>query len=139
MDQAASKGLAKKLALVGVFLLAVLLLVGGEEDPGLIGRLGEATPANLAARQASEPAGSVPAPPPPPRRAPRQQESRSLSAWYAESVADGPAEPAPVAPAPLDESHLINDARPFVDAGPMIEAGIGFDEPAAPEPVELVE
>lgn len=127
MDQAKSRGLARKLALVGLFLLVVLVLVGREEDPGLIGRLGEAPPADIAVKQVAQPSRAVPASPPPPRRAARHEDSRALSAWYAESVADSSAGPTPIAPAPQEDSHLINDARPLVVAGPMVEAGAPFD------------
>ena len=44
MDDGLPPGLIKKLTLVGVFLVAVMLLVGREEDPGVIGQIGEDGP-----------------------------------------------------------------------------------------------
>jgi hypothetical protein len=112
MDDGLPPGVLKKLAMVGLFLLAVLLLVGGEDDPGLIGQLGDGAPgaADYDEPRDTEIVSSSPEPPPPARRP-----DPSLSAWYAESDTSGPAEPTPFTPAPLDDSYLINDAAPTVD------------------------
>ena len=126
MDDGLPPGVLKKLAMVGLFLLAVLLLVGGEDDPGLIGHAGYGEP-----RQA-EIVSSSPEPPPPARGP-----DPSLSAWYAESETSGPAEPTPFTPAPLDDSYLINDAAPTIDTSTSVPpSGVVVDREPPPEIVE---
>ncbi|MCP2017877.1 MAG: hypothetical protein OSA41_14830 [Erythrobacter sp.] len=135
MDNGLPPGVLKKLAMVGLFLLAVLLLVGGEDDPGLIGQLGDGAPgdAGYGEPRQTEVVSSSPEPPPPARRGP----DPSLSAWYAESETSGPAEPAPFTPAPLDDSYLINDAAPTIDTSTSVPpSGVVIDREPPPEIVE---
>ncbi|UYH54384.1 hypothetical protein N6L26_10005 [Qipengyuania sp. SS22] len=134
MDDGLPPGVLKKLAMVGLFLLAVLLLVGGEDDPGLIGQLGDGAPgdADYGEPRETEVVSSSPEPPPPARRP-----DPSLSAWYAESETSGPAEPTPLSPAPLDDSYLINDAAPTVDTSASAPPpGAVVSREAPPEIIE---
>ncbi|WP_421993262.1 hypothetical protein [Qipengyuania sp.] len=128
MDHEFSTGLAKKLAIVAIFLVAVALLVGGEDNPGVIGQLGDVPPDERAAAVASPAARSGQV------RTPRSREDdRSLSAWYAESESAGPAEPQPFQPTPIDHSHLVNDAQPMIESAPAPPPGAVR---IAPVPVE---
>ena len=108
------------IALVPLAVWFVAALVGREEDPGVIANLaedGSAPSASAAAPMpvAVQPSASVVRKPAP---APRRQDP-GLSDWYAEADSGGGAmEPTPVAPAPVDNSHLVNDARPIVSANP---------------------
>ncbi|MEX0341573.1 MAG: hypothetical protein AB3N06_03215 [Erythrobacter sp.] len=121
-------GLLKKLALVGAFLVAVALLVGGEDDPGVIGQLGDAAPVEDTSSPAPRDARTGEA-----QSRQSGENDRSLSAWYAESEATGPAHPEPFKPAPIDHSHLISDAQPMVDTAPAPPPGA---VPIAPVPAE---
>ena len=125
MDDGLPPGLLKKLALVVLFLIGVVILVGGENDPGVIARLSDAPPGQGEfADRAPEPLidTDVPA-------------RRALSAWYAEDAPTGPATPEPFVPEPFDDSYLIEDAEPLVGARPSPLPG----PPARDaEPVEIV-
>jgi hypothetical protein len=111
----------KKLLMIGIFLWFVAALVGREEDPGVIANLAE---------DGSQPSASVSAPVPVaappsaavvhrPAPAPRRQDP-GLSAWYAEADdTSGGVEPQPLEPAPVDNSHLINNAKPIGTAEPI--------------------
>lgn len=108
----------KKLLFVALFLVLVAMLVGGEEDPGMIAQIGDNNV--VAAPQAYAPP-AVEAHEAPVVRAPRridrpERNDASLEDWYAEAA---PAEP--VDPQPVDESYLINDAQPIVSAEPQTE------------------
>ena len=85
MDDGLHPGLLKKLALVVLFLIGVVILVGGENDPGVIARLSDAPPGQGEfADRALEPLidTDVPA-----RREQRSsQDDAALSAWYAEDA-----------------------------------------------------
>ncbi|QYJ07115.1 hypothetical protein [Qipengyuania flava] len=111
----------KKLLMIGVFLWFVAALVGREEDPGVIANLAEDGSAPSATAAApmpvvAQPSASVVRKPAP---APRRQDP-GLSSWYAEADSGGGAmEPTPVAPTPVDNSHLVNDARPIAAAAPI--------------------
>lgn len=117
MDDGLPPGLLKKLALVVLFLIGVVILVGGENDPGVIARLSDAPPGQGEfADRAPEPLidTDVPA-----RREQRpSQDDAALSAWYAEDAPTGPATPEPFVPEPFDDSYLIEDAEPLVGARP---------------------
>lgn len=124
MEQGLSSGIVKKLALAGAFLVAVALLIGGEDNPGVIGQLGDAVPVGRQA-PAAQPATGIERPAPSARQSPRNDQA--LSAWYAESETTGPAAPEAFQPAPIDHSHLINDAKPIV--------GTSADQSSAPVPI----
>ena len=109
----------KKLLFIGIFLVLVMALVGREDDPGVIANLAEGSggpvPSNYQPVDLLPP-GSAPMRPPAPVPAPSDP---GLSEWYAEADSDtGAVEPEPFVPAPIDNSHLVNDARP-----------IGIEEP----------
>lgn len=111
----------KKLVALALFLGAVALLVGGEEDPGIVAQIGE-SPETFAA-PASAPVAAIEQPV---RRAEpeRRAADPALDAWYAEATAVAPQTPAPEAPAPetpapIDERHLIDDTRPAVTTEPI--------------------
>lgn len=104
----------KKLLVIALVLLATAYLVGGEEDPGMIGQMqdpdaiAKATPYAEPARFESNP---------PPANVQQQSNARqdpSLDAWYA---AAGPNEK--VEPEPIDDSHLITSTDPIEPAGPI--------------------
>ncbi len=120
----------KKLLMVGLFLWFVAVLIGGEDDPGIIAQQVEASDNGMATTAAFEPAQQsamkvTQGPPPAARRS--RQDDAALEAWYASSDAPGeaalqsePQVPALVEPSPVDESHLINDTQPLVSAAPEI-------------------
>lgn len=111
MDQEFPPGLVKKLALVGAFLVAVALLIGGEDNPGVIGQLGDAPPIEGRAAGA-QPASGDEWPGPGTRQV--QRNDQALSTWYAENDTTGPANPQPFEPETIDHSHLTGDAMPMV-------------------------
>ncbi len=116
MEDGPFSGYGKKLLLIGLFLWGVAVLVGGEDDPGLFAQIGEARPP----APAPAPAPAVSRPPPMAQelqsRSPRRGGSDpELDAWYAEA---GKIQES--APAPLDESHLIDDTRPIVTTEPVV-------------------
>ena len=137
MEDGLPPGLIKKLALVGVFLVAVMLLVGREEDPGVIGQIGEDGPDAIV--QGNAPPENVRQPPEARAEPAQRPQQGSLSSWYAESVEPGPATPEPFVPQPQDDSHLINDARPITDTGRVIAIEPPLEAPPEPPPVEIVE
>lgn len=114
----------KKLMMVGLFLWFVAIMIGGEDDPGLIAQQVDASRNGAASAAAYEPAPQnamkVTQAPSPASR-PSRQDDAALDAWYAASDAGSdwgsppePQTPTPVEPAPADESHLINDAQPSI-------------------------
>lgn len=111
----------KKLLFVGIFLVLVAALVGGEEDPGMIAQVADEN--GTAQSPATYPGNSVNLAEPeavvrdprPMNRSPA--DDTRLEDWYAEA---GPTEP--VDPQPADESHLINDTQPAVSAEPQAGA-----------------
>ena len=120
----------KKLLMVGLFLWFVAVLIGGEDDPGIIAQQVEASNNGMASTAGYEPvqqsAMQVTQGPPPAARRSRQDDA-ALDAWYAASDAQDPVTmqpepqvPTPFEPTPVDESHLINDAKPMVDAAAEI-------------------
>ena len=120
----------KKLLMVGLFLWFVAVMIGGEDDPGLIAQQVDASGNGVAGATAYEPAPhsamKVTQGPTPTSR-PSRQDDAALDAWYASSdtasdwgPAPEPQVPQPVDPRPVDESHLVNDAKPLVDAAPEI-------------------
>lgn len=104
-------GQGKKLIVIGLFLALVLILVGGEDDPGVIGGLADADTPVVAEDELA--VAQTKSPPPPARR-----EDPALSSWYSRAADSGAAIPQPVVPTPVDDSHLINDAKPMVSVGP---------------------
>ncbi|MBX7494410.1 hypothetical protein K3172_00915 [Qipengyuania sp. 6B39] len=109
----------KKLLMVGIFLVVVASLVGGEDNPGLLAEVSE----QEAGLDQPPPAYQVPpagqmavsqSPVSSPRPQVRQDDS-ALDAWYASAA---PVEP--LDPQPVDESHLIDDTQPFVSAEPEV-------------------
>ena len=120
----------KKLMMVGLFLWFVAVMIGGEDDPGIIAQQVSASENGIASTAGYEPvqqsAMKVTQGPPPVARRSRQDDA-ALDAWYAASDAPGeaatqpePQVPTPVEPSPVDESHLINDTQPLVSAAPEI-------------------
>jgi hypothetical protein len=106
----------KKLLLIGFFLWCVAMLIGGEDDPGMIAKVSEGGAGEMVSHDAGN---GPPANGPPPQAARVQSRSRtdtSLEAWYAEA---GPGEA--VSPDPVDESHLINDTQPAVTTDPVVQ------------------
>lgn len=103
----------KKLMMVGVFLWCVAMLIGGEDDPGMLAKVSD-TPGH-AQVGASHPAPQGVQPPQASYQAvqPAQQDPE-LDAWYGEAA---PAEV--VDPTPPDQSAMINDAKPAVSAAPV--------------------
>lgn len=110
----------KKLLMIGIFLWFVAALVGREEDPGVIANLAEDGATPKTAISAPMPVAAAPSasvvrrPAPAPRR-----EDPNLSSWYAESDGAGAVDPQPVTPVPVDNSHLINNAKPIGVAQPV--------------------
>ena len=120
----------KKLMMVGLFLWFVAVMIGGEDDPGLLAQQVDASgngPASAAAYEpAPQDAMKVTQAPSSARR-PSRQDDAALDAWYAASDAGSdwgtpPEAQAPqvVEPRPVDESHLINDTQPLVVAAPEV-------------------
>ncbi len=110
-------GQGKKLIAIGLFLVLVAVLVGGEDNPGVIGGLADADVTIPANTTSSAPVEQVSAPPPPVR-----SDDPELSSWYARSESSGAVDPEPVQPITPDNSHLINDARPLVSTSPEAAA-----------------
>ena len=103
---------AKKLTMIAIGLVAIALLVGGEDNPGLLpqmaqdgsrmDRVSETPPSDMA-----EPPARIETAQPP--------EGSALSDWYANSTPP-PADDT----VPVDESHLINDTQPLVTTDPIV-------------------
>ncbi len=106
----------KKLLFVALFLVLVAMLVGGEDDPGMIAQISDSNPhpsgPQAYSPQPMEDEGPVIRNPRPVERS--SDNDMSLDEWYADA---GPV--APVDPQPVDESHLINDTQPAVSAEPQ--------------------
>ncbi|WP_226699850.1 hypothetical protein [Qipengyuania gaetbuli] len=101
----------KKLVMIGLFLLAVVAMVGREEDPGMLQSL-----ADQSAEATARPVVAAPAAAPAQAQAqPRQQASPELDSWYSEAGSlDAPAETTPE-----DQSWLVNDTEPLVSTDPV--------------------
>ena len=120
----------KKLLMIGLFLWFVAVMIGGEDDPGLLAQQVGASGNGSASASAYEPAPQdvmkvTQAPSAAPR--PSRQDDAALDAWYAASEAGSdwgtppePQAPQVVEPRPVDESHLINDTQPLVVAAPEV-------------------
>jgi hypothetical protein len=127
-------GQGKKLVVIAVFLVIVALLVGGEDDPGMIGELAETTSFNPVPDNASE--FAHPVEDAPGRKAALSRQDSSLTSWYAQSESTGAVVPEPVEPTPVDDSHLINDAKPLVSASPPAVPSAIIVEGPAPAVIE---
>ena len=101
----------KKLVMIGLFLLAVMAMVGREEDPGMLQSL-----ADQSAEATARPVVAAPAAAPAQAQVqPRQQASPELDSWYSEAGnLDAPAETTPE-----DQSWLVNDTEPLVSTDPI--------------------
>ena len=101
----------KKLVMIGLFLLAVMAMVGREEDPGMLQSL-----ADQSAEATARPVVAAPAAATAQAQAqPRQQASPELDSWYSEAGSlDAPAETTPE-----DQSWLVNDTEPLVSTDPV--------------------
>ncbi|MBY6015470.1 hypothetical protein KUV75_11235 [Qipengyuania gaetbuli] len=101
----------KKLVMIGLFLLAVMAMVGREEDPGMLQSL-----ADQSAEATARPVVAAPAAAPAQAQVqPRQQASPELDSWYSEAGSlDAPAETTPE-----DQSWLVNDTEPLVSTDPI--------------------
>ena len=103
----------KKLVMIGLFLLAVMAMVGREEDPGMLQSL-----ADQSAEATARPVVAAPAAATTQAQAqaqPRQQASPELDSWYSEAGSlDAPAETTPE-----DQSWLVNDTEPLVSTDPI--------------------
>ena len=120
----------KKLLMIGLFLWFVAIMIGGEDDPGLLAQQVDASGNGSASAAAYEPAPQgamkvTQAPSAAPR--PSRQDDAALDAWYAASDAGSdwgtppePQVPQVVEPRPVDESHLIDDTQPMVVAAPEV-------------------
>ncbi|WP_341711550.1 hypothetical protein [Erythrobacter sp.] len=106
----------KKLMLVGIFLWGVAMLIGGEDDPGVIAQVGEDGANGLVAQDSGHNQQASAPLPQAARVQSRPQQDPALADWYAEA---GPVEP--VEPEPVDESHLINDTVPAVSTEPLVQ------------------
>ena len=99
----------KKLVMIGLFLLAVMAMVGREDDPGMLQSL-----ADQSAEATARPVVAAPAAAPA-QAQPRQQASPELDSWYSEAGSlDAPAETTPE-----DQSWLVNDTEPLVSTDPV--------------------
>ena len=120
----------KKLLMIGLFLGIVAVMIGGEDNPGLIAQQVDAPGNGVASALPYEPArqGDMKVTHgPPPTFRPNKQDNAALDAWYAASDTEGdwgpgpePQAPQPMEPRPVDESHLINDTQPLVVAAPEV-------------------
>lgn len=101
----------KKLVMIGLFLLAVMAMVGREEDPGMLQSL-----ADQSAEATARPVVAAPAAAPAQAQVqPRQQASPELDSWYSEAGSlDAPTETTPE-----DQSWLVNDTEPLVSTDPI--------------------
>jgi len=104
----------KKLMLIGIFLWGVAMLIGGEEDPGMIAQVSEGGAEGIASHGSANDAPTYTPPPQAVRIQPQQDPS--LAAWYAEAAPNEA-----VSPDPVDESHLINDTVPAVSTDPIVQ------------------
>ncbi|MXO97103.1 hypothetical protein GRI34_11815 [Erythrobacter aquimaris] len=103
----------KKLVMIGLFLLSVVLMVGREDDPGMLQQIAEQTN-----DQAQPPAAAQTSAPTQQRAsAPRPQvrQDPALDDWYAQAGTLN----APMEPSPQDNSWLINDTEPLVSTEPV--------------------
>ena len=99
----------KKLVMIGLFLLAVMAMVGREEDPGMLQSL-----ADQSAEATARPVVAAPVAAPA-QAQPRQHASPELDSWYSEAGSlDAPAETTPE-----DQSWLVNDTEPLVSTDPI--------------------
>ncbi|WP_324829126.1 hypothetical protein [Qipengyuania zhejiangensis] len=104
----------KKLLMVGLFLLCVALLVGGEDDPGMIAQMNERVPGASTEPAAMDLPVQVATKPASPRPNRRSSENLTLEQWYADA-----SPPEVLDPEPVDESYLIDDTAPMVDPTPQ--------------------
>ncbi len=113
MEESVFRTQRKKLIAIGLLLLAVVLAVGREDEPGMVAQFAEDEGAQQLTGQPVEqemPVENYVAPAP--------AEDRDLAGWYASAGTHD----APVDPAPEDKSHLINDTKPLVSTDPQAEA-----------------
>jgi len=100
----------KKLLLIALGLLGVAMLVGGEDDPGVLTEISATPPKRTHAE-------------PPPQFSPAAQESigiptpppsdPNLDSWYAQAGSTRV-----VDPTPETDDFLVNDTRPLMDTEP---------------------
>ena len=101
----------KKLVMIVLFLLAVMAMVGREEDPGMLQSLADQSAEATARPVVAAPAASTAQA----QAQPRQQASPELDSWYSEAGSlDAPAETTPE-----DQSWLVNDTEPLVSTDPI--------------------
>ena len=113
MEESIFRTQRKKLIVIGLFLLAIALAVGREDEPGMVAQIAEqeGVPSSAAATasQSVDPvADYTPA---------ESRQDDDLASWYASAGANDP----PADTAPEDKSHLINDTRPLVSTDPLIQ------------------
>ena len=100
----------KKLLPIAVLLFGVAMLVGGEDDPGVLTEISGAPPKRAQAAPPPQFSPAVqqriatPAPPP---------SDPNLDSWYAQA---GSTEI--VDPTPATDDFLVNDTRPLMDTEP---------------------
>ncbi len=105
----------KKLIMIGLFLLAVVAVVGREEDPGMLQQIAaeaEGAPVSAGPAQQQSAAPTAATAPQPSRQA---QQTPDLDSWYSEAGRQN----VPVEPIPENKDWLINDAEPLVSAEPI--------------------
>lgn len=112
----------KKLIVIALFLVGVMLMIGGEDDPGMIGQVQDTALAGDELTSAPQVGSRTLSSPQMPEQL---EETPELDAWYSQTASDGPAEPAPV-----NDDHLINDTTPMINAAPIPASG----PPPAPLP-----
>ncbi|MFA6218974.1 MAG: hypothetical protein WC692_04245 [Erythrobacter sp.] len=105
----------KKLMLIGFFLWCVAMLIGDEDDPGMIAQVSEGGADGLVSHEPGVDEQAYVPPPQAARVEARPPQDASLDAWYAEAAPNEV-----VNPEPVDESHLIDDTQPVVSAEPQV-------------------
>ena len=115
MEKAALLRQGKKLGMLVAFLATIAFLVGGEDNPGMLAQIskdqGKPVPSEPEVYYAPTPVASQ-------QSGETDRERLSLDDWYAEVAPGEPTDPEPLAPEPIDDSHLIDDTEPLVSTEP---------------------
>ncbi len=119
----------KKLLFAAMIIVSAIILVGEEDDPGMVAQLHEGSPTTAPGSETG------PALPVQAEAAPMMQgddESQvELTDWYSQA-GPLPAEE----PAPIDDGHLVTDTTPFVSADPFQPEADTQAGPALPGPMQ---
>lgn len=103
----------KKLVMIGLFLLSVVLMVGREEDPGMLQQIAEQTGDQTQPQPVAQSGAPVQQQAAAPR--PQVRQDPALDEWYSQAGTLN----APMEPSPQDNSWLINDTEPLVSTEPV--------------------